>query len=89
MSIHIAESVQLTAEEGKNFDAANAQRRAVGEAAEIIARSFSQKIEVANAAINSCYKQAASKYGLDLEKCGYEYNQKTKTLVLRAVRYDG
>lgn len=81
-------SVQLTAEEGQAFEQATARRRAIMEAADIMARQFSDKVEASNAAINACYQSAGAKYKLDLSKCGYEYDQETKTLVLRAVRYD-
>lgn len=80
--------VQLTAEEGLAFEQATARRRAILEAADVLARQFADKVEASNAAINACYQQAGAKYSLNLARCGYEYDQDTKTLVLRAVRYD-
>ncbi len=80
--------VQLTAEEGVQFEQATARRQALLEAADIMARQFAERVEASNQMIKLCYGQAGTKYGLDLARCGYEYDQDTKTLVLRAVRYD-
>ena len=80
--------VKLDEDLALQFKVSVGRRRALLEAADIMARQFADKVEEANNAITSAYSQSAEKYGLDLARCGYEFDQDTSELVLKAVRYD-
>lgn len=80
--------VELDDAEAKAFQDALGKRRACLEAAETVARSFAVRVEQANEMIQRAYASAASKYGIDLARCGYEYDHDTNELVLKAVRFD-
>lgn len=77
--------VELSQEDTLKFDAALSERRALMEAAELIARQYAMKIEENNKRLSVCYEQAAAKHGLDLQTCQYEF--RVDRLVLTACRF--
>lgn len=79
--------VTLTVALADAFETALAERRALLEASEIIARQFTEKLEANNKRITAAYAKAAAKHGLDLATCAYEYDASTKSLYLTGQRY--
>ena len=82
------ERIKLDDDLALQFNVNQARRRALLEAADVIARQFASQIEESNHAVQQTYAQAAEKYGIDLARCGYEFDGDTGELVLKAVRYD-
>ena len=79
--------IELTPAMAKEYDDVLAERRALMEASELIARQFTEKLRANNDRLTACYTKAAAKFGLDLNTQAYEYDTEAKVLFLTQQRF--
>jgi hypothetical protein len=81
--------INLSPEQASKFDLAVQRRQAIMEAGETMARNFATQMDEAMAGLQAAYMEAAEANNLDLTTHRYEYDTKTKTLVLTQVALRG
>ena len=81
--------IKLTPAQATQFDLAVQRRQAIMEAGETMARNFATQMDEAMQGLQKAYSDIAEAHNLDMSTHRYEYDPKSKSMILTQIALHG